>query len=810
MLDRIANLTIARRRWVLIGALVAFVVSGAVGGGVASKLSSGGFDDPSAESTKVDAELADRFRTGTPNVMLLVTARGGDVDAPEVVEAGRALAVELGEEAFDGAAITEVIAYWDLVPGNPLASSAGDKALIVARFPGDDENRLVKFSERVLERYRRDAPDSPITVEVGGLGPMYAAVDHTVEEDLLRAEMIAIPITMLLLLVIFRGVVAAALPLAVGALSVVGTLLVLLVVNSFTEVSVFALNLTTAMGLGLAIDYSLFMVSRFREELSHHDPDEAVRRTVATAGRTVLFSALTVAIALSALLVFNISFLRSFAYAGVAVAALAGFYAVVVLPAILGGLGHRVDALPVGRRRRTEGDVGDGFWHRMATFVMRRPWPIVVVVVGLLAFLGSPSLGMNLGLPDDRVLPPSNAARAVHDTIRDEFTSGEAGAAAVLVLGAPAPEERVDAVHEYAVALAQVDGVSRVDAETGIYCGGGGSLAGIECEPGDLMVPADADPALVERFSAADATYLSVVPDIEPVSAEGERLVSDLRSIESPVPGDQVLVGGPSAQLVDSKASLLGDVPLAIAIIAVTTFVLLFLMFGSVVVPLKALVLNVLSLSATFGLMVWIFQDGNGSGFLDFTPTGSLAATVPVLMFCVAFGLSMDYEVFLLSRIKEEHDNGADNEAAVAVGLERTGRIVTAAALLMSVVFLAFATSHVSFIKLFGIGLTAAVLLDAFVIRGTLVPAFMRLAGEANWWAPAPLRRIHDRFGISESAPAPPSTTADVEVDLRDAGRTGDLDDAPASRAVADGATTGQVRAGTAPGAPDDRTRVEA
>mgnify|MGYP000974167947 FL=1 len=299
--------------------------------------------------------------------------------------------------------------------------------------------------------------------------------------------------------------------------------------------------------------------------------------------------------------------------------------------------------------------------------------------------------------------------------------------------------------------LAQVDGVSRVDAETGIYCGGTGELAGVPCEPGDLVVPPEASPDLVERFTADDATYFSVVPAIEPVSAAGEQLVADIRAIDSPVPGDDALVGGPSAQLVDSKASLLGDVPLALAVIAGVTFVLLFLMFGSVVVPLKALILNVLSLSATFGAMVWIFQDGNGAGVLDFTPTGSLAATVPVLMFCVAFGLSMDYEVFLLSRIKEEHDHGADNITSVARGLERTGRIVTAAALLMSVVFLAFATSDVSFIKLFGIGLTAAVLLDAFVIRGTLVPAFMRLAGEANWWAPAPLRRIHRRFGISES-----------------------------------------------------------
>ena len=776
MLDRVTDFTLRRRRFVLVAALVLFVVSAAVGGGVAERLSSGGFDDPDAESSRSEALLREEFGAGTPNVILLVTARDGDVDAPEVAAAGRALVAELAQESYGGLAVQDVLSYWDLPAGNPLASRAGDRALVLARYP-DSDNLMVQFAEHVNEDYRRDDPGSPVVVGVGGEGPMFAEVDRTVEADLLRAEMIAIPLTMLLLLFIFRGVVAAALPLAIGALAVVSTFLALFVVNEFTDVSVFALNLTTAMGLGLAIDYSLFMVSRYREELVDHGPEVAVRRTVSTAGRTVLFSAVTVAISLSAMLVFDIAFLRSFAYAGLAVSALAGLYAVVVLPAMLAALGHRVDALPVGRRRtRTTpiDDVGD-VWHRVATGVMRRPWPILISVVGLLAVLGAPAFGMNLGLPDDRVLPPSNPARAVHDVLREEFDSGEAGAAEVVVTGAAAPAERADQVDAYATALAQVEGVSRVDAETGIYCGGTGSVGGLACEPGDLVLPPEADPDLVERFQRPTATYLSVIPSIEPVSSEGERFAADVRAVPSPVEGAAPLVGGPSADLVDSKASLLGDVPLALGIIAVITFVLLFLMFGSVVVPAKALVINVLSLSATFGAMVWIFQDGNGADLLGFTPTGSLAATVPVLMFCVAFGLSMDYEVFLLSRIKEEHDRGADNTTSVARGLARTGRIVTAAALLMSVVFLAFATSGVSFIKLFGVGLTVAVLLDAFVIRGTLVPAFMRLAGEANWWAPAPLRRFHDRFGISEhvdldpgsSQAAAPSTVPAPAVDLR-------------------------------------------
>ncbi|MGB3055568.1 MAG: MMPL family transporter [Acidimicrobiales bacterium] len=752
LLTRIADFAIRHRRMVLLGALVVFVFSGLVGGGVAERLSSGGFEDPDSESTRAEVLVGEEFGTGTPNVILLVTARDGDVDAPEVEAAGRDLAAELAGESHAGLTIDDVLSYWDLPAGNPLGSSQGDRALILARYP-DNDDLMVEFSRGITEEYRRDDPDSPVTVAPGGMGPLFAAVDSTVEHDLLRAEMIAVPLTLLLLLFIFRGVVAAAIPLAIGALAVVSSFLALYVVSGLTQVSVFALNLITAMGLGLAIDYSLFVVSRYREELVHHEPLVAVRRTVATAGRTVVFSAVTVAISLSAMLVFDIAFLRSFAYAGLMVAVITGVLAILVLPAMLAAIGHRIDALPVGRRPRpatAAGDDGAGVWHRVAGLVMGRPWPVVFVVVGGLVVLGAPVLGLNLGLPDDRVLPPSNPTRQVHDLLRTEFDSTEAGAASVVITGTESVPERAGQVDAYASALARLDGVARVDAETGIYCGGTGSLAGVPCEPGQVVIPGSADPRLTERFQRDHATYLSVTPSVEPMSLAGERLARDLRATPTGLVSDQHLVGGPSASLVDSKASLVGDVPWALAIIAVVTFVLLFLMFGSVVVPLKALVLNVLSLSATFGAMVWIFQDGNGADLLGFTPTGSLAATVPVLMFCVAFGLSMDYEVFLLSRIKEEHDNGADNTASVARGLARTGRIVTAAALLMTVVFLSLATSQVSFIKLFGVGLTLAVLLDAFVIRGTLVPAFMRLAGEANWWAPAPMRRLYERVGISE------------------------------------------------------------
>ncbi|MEJ7844444.1 MAG: MMPL family transporter [Acidimicrobiales bacterium] len=745
MLTRLAHLTVRRRRSVLVLALAFFAVAGTLGGGVPDRLTTGGFEDPAAESSRVEDVLTETFGGGSPNVVLLITAPdGSSVDDPAVAAAGRAVVAELAAETVEGEPVVQVADYWSLPPGNPLRSDDGDRALVLARLPGS-EDAIDEAITDITPRFTRD--DGPVTVAVGGQAEVFRAVGETIEGDLVRAELIAIPITIVLLVVVFGSVVAAALPLLIGALSVVGTFLILYGVTAFTDVSIYALNLTTALGLGLAIDYSLFVISRFREELQGgHEPHVAAVRTVRTAGRTVAFSALTVAASLSALLVFDIVFLRSFAWAGLAVAGLAGVFAVVVLPALLAVLGHRIDSLTVFRRSTTT--PAEGFWYRTARRVMRRPVPITAAVLVLLLAVGSPVLGLRLGLPDDRVLPASNESRTVQDVIRAEFSSAEAGAVSVVAGDLPAAAgERAAAVDTYATTLAALPGVARVDAETGIYCGTAGGVGELNCEPGQLLIDGASDASLGERLARDGATNVSVVPSVEPLSLEGEELVDAIRSTGAPF---EVLVGGQSAQLVDSKSSLYDDLPLALAIIAVITFVLLFLMFGSVLLPLKALALNVLSLSATFGVMVWVFQDGNFSDVLGFTATGSIVTTMPVLMFCIAFGLSMDYEVFLLSRIAEEHRAGADDATAVAVGLQRTGRIVTAAAVLISVVFLAFATSGVSFIKLFGIGLTLAVLLDAFVIRGTLVPAFMRLAGGANWWAPGPLRRFHDRFGLSE------------------------------------------------------------
>jgi putative drug exporter of the RND superfamily len=731
MLARLGRFTVRHRKAVLVGTALFFVVAGALGGGVASRLTSGGFDDPSSESSRARRAIEREFGRQTPDLVLLVSARHGTVDDADVVAAGNALTAQLASERT----VSRAVSYWNLGGAAPLRSNDGRQALVIATLRGDDEKRHDAAKE-LSPRY--SGRHGPVAVGVGGFAETFRQVNEQTESDLVRAELLAFPIVLVLMIIVFGSVVAAGLPLVVGALAIVGTFLVLLVISSLTDVSIFALNLTTGMGLGLAIDYSLFIVSRYREELhAGRSPHDAAVRTVQTAGKTVAFSALTVAVALAALLVFPLPFLRSFAYAGIGVSLLAGAAAVVALPALLAVLGPRVNSLRLWRRDPKP--VGTGAWHRIAVFVMRRPVPIALAVIVLLVALGLPFLRIQFGLPDDRVLPADVSSRQVQDDIRTRFNSDESRSLQVVATGITDPAVRAGDVELYAAALSRLHGAARVDTITGSYANGQ-KVA----DPGPLSL----------RFQSAHAVWLSVVPSVEAYSEEGESLAKAVRDTTAPFP---VLVTGPSAELVDSKESLFARLPIAIGWVALATFVLLFLMFGSIVVPIKALILNVLSLSATFGALVWIFQDGHLSGVLDFTATGTLPASIPLLLFCIAFGLSMDYEVFLLSRIKEEHDRTHDNTLSVAYGLEHTGRIVTAAAVLISVVFLAFATSRVSFIKIFGIGLSIAVLMDAFVIRATLVPAFMRIAGEANWWAPRWLRRVHDRIGISEEPEPPPA-----------------------------------------------------
>jgi RND superfamily putative drug exporter len=506
--------------------------------------------------------------------------------------------------------------------------------------------------------------------------------------------------------------------LAIALVSVTGTLLALFAVAQVTDVSIYSINLTTALGLGLAIDYSLFIVSRFREELAAgRSSDDAVVRTVETAGRTVAFSALIVAASLSALLVFPLYFLRSFAYAGTAVVVSAAAGALLTLPALLAVLGPRVNAWSFRRRTVAPGGTGAdrGFWQRLAGAVMRRPVPVATGVIVLLLVLGSPFLRVNPGLPSYESLPESNEARRVAEALATDFDGNQSEQFAVVLPRTDADGADAEAVAAFGDRIRAVDGVAEV------------------------------------TVAAADAgSWLTVVPSVALVSPAGEDLVDDIRAIDAPF---RFGVEGDAADLVDTKAAIYDRLPLALAIIGVTTFVLLFAVFGSLLVPLKAIVLNLLSLTATFGALVWIFQEGHLSGVLDFTATGQLDVAMPILMFCIAFGLSMDYEVFLLSRIKEEHDRTGDNTQAVAAGLARTGRLITAAALVLAITFAAFVTSGMSFMKLMGLGLALAIIVDATIVRGLLVPAVMRLAGEANWWAPGPLRRLQRRWGVREALP---------------------------------------------------------
>jgi RND superfamily putative drug exporter len=501
---------------------------------------------------------------------------------------------------------------------------------------------------------------------------------------------------------------------------------------------VFALNLTTGLGLGLAIDYSLFVVSRYREELAEGaSTNVAIGRTMQTAGRTVAFSAGTVMISLAALLLFPVTYLRSFAYAGVAVVFLAAVASVIVLPAILAVLGHRVEALRIFKPKDAS---EDGFWGRQARRVMKHPVAYAVGVTLVLLVLAVPFFNFNAGTIDDRVVPDSVSSRATTDQIRKDFATREADALQVLIPDADLATDGND-VNVLAKKIAALPGVRRVDGASGSMLVTDGKI--LPPVPNELSSRFEPDPG-------EHGTWLSVVSDIEPHSPEGEQLVKDIRALRAPL---AFTVAGVSATLVDTKESVLSTLPWTLGLIALATFVLLFLMTGSLLVPLKALLLNVLSLTATFGAMVWIFQEGHLSDFFGFTPTGSIDIFTPILMFCIAFGLSMDYEVFLLSRIKEEYDLERDNEHAVEVGLQKTGRIVTAAALLLTIVFVGIATSSVSIVQLFGVGLSLAVLVDAFLIRATLVPAFMRLAGRANWWSPSWLRRWHLRYGIWENEP---------------------------------------------------------
>jgi RND superfamily putative drug exporter len=725
MLPSYARLISRHARIVLAGTAIILGVFVILGSQVFGKLQNQGFDDPASGSSQAAVILGSAF-TSRPNFVFLVGARDGEtVDDASAAAAGRNFTQQLsGQRGVSG------VASWWSTGAPELRSRDGLQALVVAHVGAGGGHTSSGNAKAVVAAL--GSGTSTLTVAVGGSSGVGLDIDTQVGKDLAHAESIAIPITLLLLLLAFGSIIAASLPLAIGVVAVFGAFTGLFLVSQVADVSIYAINLATALGVGLGIDYALLIVNRFREELARGKSIEAALvKTVASAGRTVIFSALTVAVAMSALLVFPVYFLRSFAYAGIGVVLIALLGAMVILPAILTLLGHRVNSGRILRFRPLRPASGESrFWGGLARTVMRRPLVFGLPVVALLLLAGSPFLHAQFGTPDDRVLPTSSQGRQVGDALRSNFDGGASTALSAVLQGDATPA----AIAAYARHVSALTSVERVDSGAGTFVSGR-QVAAVE--------PSDA------HFASANVQYLSVVGPADTQSRASQQLVSDLRAVNPP-PGTTALVGGPAAELVDGNSAIGDHLGVAVGLIAASTFVLLFLFTGSVVLPLKALVLNLLSLTAVFGAMVWVFQDGHGSGLLGFTP-GLVNASMPVLLFCIAFGLSMDYEVFLLSRIKEDHDHGATNSEAVVSGLAHTGRIITTAAALLSVTFLAFATSTVSFMQLFGLGTAIAIIVDATLIRGVLVPAFMRLAGDANWWAPGPLRRLRARIGLAHS-----------------------------------------------------------
>lgn len=717
-LHRLGTVVARRHRLTLITGLLLTVALAAVGAGAMGVLVLSRWEAPGTESVRAQELLERDFGTSNANLILLVTAQRGTVDDGAVVTASDALAAELRAEPMVG----DVWSYWSQGRDPVLRSADQRHAMILAYVEGDATSTRAEIRENLLPAYTR--ADGAVQVRVAGSEAVSSQVSEQAAQDFVRAELLIVPLMVILLIALYRRVRLALLTLGVGLFAVFGTLAGLRGLAAFTEVSTFAANITLVMGIGLGVDYSLFIIARFREELTGGAavPD-AVVTTVRTAGRTVIFSGLTVAAALSVLLVFPYSFLRSFAYAGVLVVLAAVLGALILLPAALAALGHR--ALRRGRPRATRPD--QGFWYRFGRAVMRRPILFAAAGLTLIAVLGSPVFGLRIGLPDDRVLPPTASTRQAYDDLRANFAQ-EANDAIHLVApdGLAAPRE---AVARYAAELSRVPGIAQVNSTAGVY------VDGAELRPAPNP----------DRLTSDTGTRLEAIPTREVLAAtDVTGLLERLRAV--PAPFADVLVGGYPAELTDFRATLMDRVPLVAVLILLITFVVLFLMSGSLLIPVKATVLNLLSLSVMFGALVFVFQNGAFAGVLGFTPIGTLDPAFPILLFCVAYGLSMDYEVFMLSRIKERYEATGDNTRAVLEGLQRSAPLVTAAAAILALSFSLYATGQVMYLQMMGVGIALAILVDATVIRAVLVPAFMRLAGRANWWAPGPLRRLARRL----------------------------------------------------------------
>jgi RND superfamily putative drug exporter len=706
MLSRLADFLHAHARRVLFAAVIVAAVAGVFGTGVAKHMSPYGADDPATESVQATNEFEHAAgRQIDPGIVALVSS--GNVQSSAARQRVEQVAGELRAQPH----VAGAASYYD-THDPAMVSRDGRSTYVVAYFKPFSDRQLKDDAQRIEDRFA-----SQSDVKLGGQQIANAQANTQVGHDLAKAELLAFPFIFLLSLLFFRSLVASLLPPLLGGMAIVVTFLVLRIVASFADLSVFALNFVTGMGLGLAIDYSLFMVSRYREEAATSGfGADALRRTLQTAGRTILFSSLTVAAAVASLAIFPQRFLYSMGIAGAAVAVVAATLALVVLPAVLALLGPRVNALaPKRLQRAADRDARpaeSGAWYRLSRFVMKRPGRIAFLSATLLIVLGLPFTGIKFTTVTASVLPQSASARQVDAALSRDFPPNRTAPLEVVV-GAPAGSAETRALAARIRTLPGVSGIARPQA------------------------------------AGANLSLLAVAPVDAPLSEPTKQLVRDVRAIQAPV---HLGVAGQTAAYLDLEHSLGAHLPIVLAVIVASTLIILFLFTGSVVLPVKAVLMNVLNLSAVLGLLVLIFQDGHLEGLLSFTSQGALDATQPIFLAAVAFGLATDYGVFLLSRIKEARDGGASDSEAVAIGLERSGRIITAAALLFAVAIGAFATSKLVFIKELGVGTALAVLIDASIIRALLVPSLMELLGRWNWWAPRPLRRLHDRIGLREGS----------------------------------------------------------
>ncbi|HWJ09160.1 MAG TPA: MMPL family transporter [Nocardioides sp.] len=714
MIERWGALVVRRAIVVLLVGLGITAAAAIAGVGLEDKLSAGGFDDPGTESSRELTRERDTFGNRSIDAIVLFSSDDATVDDAAFAEEVKSTVAAIPDDT-----VVSVLTWYDAQDDSMVSKDRHATAVYVS-LAGETQNDFIDSYDDL----RPVVEESSLDVAFAGPYAVYSDVNEETKSDLLRAEIVSLPIVLLLSLIIFRSVVAALMPLLVGAVAVLGARATIGGLNELVDVSIFAPNIITLLGLGLAIDYALFVVSRFREEVARTpgDTGAALTRTMATAGRTVAFSALTVAAAMSSLLVFPQTFLKSIGYGGIAAVLIAMVAALTVLPAALALLGTRIDSGRIPFLRRSAAvETEHGAWARLAAAVMRRPVIVAVGVVAVLLVVASPFLGVKWGSVDYRVLPADTPSHMAAERLNDEF-GPERSTANVLVTGADEA-----GLASYTKELEGVPGV-------------------VDVRP----VEAEGDSTLLRASWKGNSQ-----------SEQSQQVVRDLRSVDGPA-GSEALVGGLTAETVDLAESVGDHLPLMGVIVVGVMLVLLFLAFGSVVLPLKAVLMNAFSITASFGVVTWIFSDGHLADLLGFTPQGFLDLTNPIVMLAVLFGLSMDYEVFLLSRVREQWDATGDNDRAVQTGVQKTGRIITSAALLLAVVIGAFSLSGVVFMKMLGLGMLVAILVDATVVRALLVPATMKLLGRWNWWAPAPMARWWERHGFREEYDEPPAEPARV------------------------------------------------